>query len=470
MIDPIILLFIGISVIIICILILKLHPVLALLFAAIVVGLITSEVNLEQFAQSKGMSALESSDFVNQPLGRRIATAFGNTASKIGILIAMASIIGTSLLRSGAADRIIRRTLKLFGQKRAPAAFLSSGFVLGIPVFFDTVFYLLVPLSKAMTLRTKKHYLFYLMAIVAGAAMAHSLVPPTPGPMFVASEIGVDIGVMIIGGLAVGFFTVTGGYLYAAWANKKWTIPLRDSSDVSISELEDLKDKEDRHLPALWLSLMPILLPIILISGNTITRATLDEGALLSMFSFLGDSNIALTVAALVSLAILAWHERDKQKLKHYIIESLQGAGVIILITSMGGAFGGILQQTGIGARIQELSSDYHIAILPLAFFVTVLMKTAQGSATVAMITSVGILGGLANMGELTFHPVYLALIIGCGSKPIPWMNDSGFWVVCKMSGMTESETLRTYSTLLSVMGFVGFFVIIILAKLFPLV
>lgn len=468
--DPIILLAIGIFVIIVCILILKLHPVLALLFGAIIVGLITSENSLEQYAHLAGMSASESLAFVNQPLGKRIGVAFGNTASNIGLLIAMAAIIGTSLLRSGAADRIIRGTLRLFGEKRAPAAFLSSGFILGIPVFFDTVFYLLVPLSKAMTLRTGKHYLFYLMAIVAGAGMAHSLVPPTPGPMFVASEIGVDIGVMIIGGLVVGLFTVTGGYLYIAWANKKWTIPLRSSGDVTISELEELMKKEDRHLPGLGLSLMPIILPLILISGNTITRATLDDGLLLSLFSFLGDSNTALILAAIAALVILIRHERDKQKLKRYIFESLQGAGLIILITSMGGAFGDILQQTGIGARIQELASDYQIAILPLAFFVTVLMKTAQGSATVAMITSVGILGGLANMGELPFHPLYLALVIGCGSKPIPWMNDSGFWVVGKMSGMTEGETLKTYSSVLSVMGFIGFFVIIILAKLFPLV
>jgi GntP family gluconate:H+ symporter len=141
---------------------------------------------------------------------------------------------------------------------------------------------------------------------------------------------------------------------------------------------------------------------------------------------------------------------------------------MIILITSMGGAFGGILQQTGIGARIQELASNYQMAILPLAFIVTALMKTAQGSATVAMITSVGILGGIANLGELPFHPVYLALVIGCGSKPFPWMNDSGFWVVCQMSGMTEGETLRTFSSVLSIMGFIGLFVVLILAKLFP--
>jgi len=384
----------------------------------------------------------------------------------------MASIIGTCLLRSGAADRIIRSALKLFGEKGAPAAFLSSGFTLGIPVFFDTVFYLLVPLSKALTLRSGKNYLFYITATVAGAAMAHSLVPPTPGPLFVAGELGIDLGVMILGGLTVGLFTITGGYLYAAWANKRWTIPLRDTGDITLSELNALMNKDNHDLPSLWLSLTPILLPLILISANTFTSALVKQtdNLLLNAFYFLGDSNIALTLSAAVSLGILVWTESDKEKLKKYILDSLQSAGVIILITCMGGAFGGSLQQTGIGVYLQELSTEYHIAILPMTFFITSLLRTAQGSATVAMITSVGIIGGMVHVGTLDFHPVYLALMIGCGSKPFPWMNDSGFWVVCKMSGMTEKETLKTFSTVLSIMGIIGMLVILVLAKLFPMV
>jgi GntP family gluconate:H+ symporter len=153
-----------------------------------------------------------------------------------------------------------------------------------------------------------------------------------------------------------------------------------------------------------------------------------------------------------------------------FLQNALSSGGLIILITSAGGAFGGILQQTGIGFRIQELAASYHIAVLPLAFLVTAIVRTAQGSATVAMITAVGILGGLAGGGQLGFHPVYLALVIGCGSKLIPWMNDSGFWVICKMSGMTEGETLKTCSTMMTLMGIVGLFVIMILARLFPLV
>lgn len=466
------LLILGIAVVVICILWLKIDAILALLFAAILVSVLTPEANLLQYAESKMMSAEATNTFINQSIGKRIAANFGSTAAKIGILIAMASIIGTCLLRSGSADRVIRSALKFFGEKKAPAAFLTSGFTLGIPVFFDTVFYLMVPLTKALTLRVGKNYLFYLTATVAGAAMAHSLVPPTPGPLFVAGELGVELGVMIIGGLVVGLFTITAGYLYAAWANKRWTIPLRDTGDVSLEELNVLMNKDDHELPPLWLALTPIILPLILISANTVAGVVSESegGTVMKIFKFLGDSNIALTLSAVVSLAILISTVSDKGKIKKFILEALQSAGVIILITCMGGAFGGSLQQTGIGSQLQALATDYQMAILPLAFFITSLMRTAQGSATVGMITAVGIIGGMVDTTALDFHPVYLALMIGCGSKPFPWMNDSGFWVVCKMSGMTEKEALKTFSTVLGIMGYVGMIVIIILAKLFPLV
>ncbi|MDH5604364.1 MAG: GntP family permease, partial [Cyclobacteriaceae bacterium] len=283
---------------------------------------------------------------------------------------------------------------------------------------------------------------------------------------------GVDIGVMILGGLVVGMVTITFGYLYAAWANRKWTIPPRDSGNITRAELQSLMEKDSASLPPLWLALLPIVLPILLISGNTITSVWVENTDTVWMagLSSIGDSNMALTISAFISLGILAWSVRDREKIKTYMADAMQSAGLIILITSMGGAFGSVLQQTGIGARIQDLATDYQLAILPLAFFVTVLMRTAQGSSTVAMITSVGIIGGIANMGDLPFHPVYLALAIGCGSKPFPWMNDSGFWIACKMAGMTEGETLKTFTAVLGIMGFSGLFVIIVLAKLFPFI
>jgi GntP family gluconate:H+ symporter len=481
MIDPLWLLLVGMIVVLGGILLLRLHPFLALILGALIVGCLTRPTALEKFAKEKGMTAKETTALVESSVGERVAQGFGRTCAKIGILIAMASIIGKSLLESGAAERIVRSLLKWLGEKRAPCAFLSSGFLLGMPVFFDTVFYLMIPLGKAMGIRVGRNYGLYVMAIVAGATMTHSLVPPTPGPLFVAGELSVNIGLMIIGGIVVGLFTVSAGYLYALWANRKWPIPVRDTADTSVADLRSMTEKDEATLPPFWLSMLPIVLPVILITGGTFFNSWAKTQSPLTttpwwrsiavLIDNVGNPNVALTISAAIALVTFAWRNHDQKKnIRTLLQNALSSGGLIILITSAGGAFGGILQQTGIGYRIQELATSYHIAALPLAFFVTAIIRTAQGSATVAMITAVGILGGLAGSGQLGFHPLYLALVIGCGSKPIPWMNDSGFWVICKMSGMTEGETLKTCSIMMTLMGIVGLLVIMVLARLFPLV
>ena len=220
------------------------------------------------------------------------------------------------------------------------------------------------------------------------------------------------------------------------------------------------------------------MLPILLISGKTILKSLADNASASSGLQFayacikqIGDPNIALIISGILALILLAVQKRGKQApLAPAVQSALSTGGVIILITSAGGAFGGVLQQTGVGHRIGELAAAYQIGVLPLAFFVTALVRTAQGSATVAMVTAVGIIGGLASGGQLPFHPVYLALVIGCGSKLVAWMNDSGFWVICKMSGMKESETLKTCSIMMAIMGLSGLLFVMLLARLFPLV
>jgi len=481
MIDPLWLMFIGMIVVLGGILALRLHAFLALMLGAIIVGTLTTTPALRQFAQGKNMTAAETEALIQQSVGERVATAFGRTCAKIGILIAMASIIGKCLLESGAAERIIRSALKRFGESRAPLAFLSSGFLLAIPVYFDTVFYLMIPLAKAMGMRIRRNYGLYVMAIVAGGTMAHSLVPPTPGPLFVAGELSVSVGLMILGGTIVGVFTVASGYAYALWANRRWPISLRDSADISTADLEALSSKDERELPSFWLSVLPIILPVFLIAGRTIMGSFVPApssgessrilGGLFGLFNYLGNPNIALALSAAIALGTLALQQRsDRKRIATFVQNALSSGGVIILITAAGGAFGGILQQTGIGHRIQELASTHQLAVLPLAFAVTAVVRTAQGSATVAMITAIGIMGGFADASQLGFHPLYLALAIGCGSKPIAWMNDSGFWVISKMSGMTEGETLRLSSAMMVVMAIVGLFVIMIFARLLPLV
>jgi GntP family gluconate:H+ symporter len=422
--------------------------------------------------------------------GKRLAIGFGDTCGKIGILIAMASVIGTCLLESGAARRIVQSTRELVGEQRTPIAFTVSGFVVGIPVFFDTVFYLLMPLAKAMRLRTGKDYLLYVMSIVVGATMAHSLVPPTPGPLFVASEMGVGIGEMMLGGLVVGAIAVASGFLYILWANRVWEIPLRDEVDGSIrndeAATEDTGADDSAALPSLGISLLPILLPVILLTSWTfldarmtaLSKANVAIPAWMAtakpVVDFLGDKNIALMISAAVAIGMLLRQriqERFAERLRS-LQTALSSGGVIILITSAGGAFGHVLRESGVAGAIQQRfpTTDNSFMLLVLAFCITAIVRFAQGSATVAMITSVSIIAPLAAGIELAYAPLYLALAIGCGSKPLPWMNDSGFWVVGRMSGMTEGETLKTFSVTLTLMGIVGFLVTLAGAYWLPLV
>jgi GntP family gluconate:H+ symporter len=473
--DALWLLGIGMAIVVGGIIGLRLHPFLALVLAALVVGSLTPQSSLERYAQDKKMAPAQAEKFLDQSTGSRVAAEFGNTCANIGILIALAAVIGKFLLDSGGADRIVRSAIRWLGEPRAPLAFLGSGFLLGIPVFFDTVFYLLIPLGKALRIRTGRHYALYVMSIIAGATMSHSLVPPTPGPLYVATQLGVSIGMMMLGGIAVGSISSLAGYAYAVWLDKRLDVPLRDTAHSSLAELTAITERDERELPPLWLSLLPIALPVFLIGGNALLRLFLDpvtggrQAAMLAFMGAVGDPVVALALAVAASLALL-FGKKDARAITTAIESGLTSGALIILITAAGGAFGGILQQTGVGHRIESLATTYQIGILPLAWFVTALVRTVQGSATVAMFTAVGILGGMVHSAELGFHPVYVALAIGCGSKPFPWMNDSGFWLINRMAGMTVGETIKSFSFLQCVMSLSGFAVVLLLARFFPLV
>lgn len=408
-----------------------------------------------------------------QTIGERVAGVFGGMCGKIGILIAMAAIIGKCLLDSGAADRIVRSALALVGEKRAPIAFVGSGFLLGVPVFFDTVFYLMMPLGKAMAMRTSRNYLLYVLTIVAGASMAHSLVPPTPGPLAVAEQLDVDLLMMILGGTLVGLCSSTAAYAYAAIVNRRNELPLRESPDFSLEDLEKLSQQDEALLPPLWLALSPILLPVLLISIDTILKTAGykdDSVTWVFLLKTLGNKSIALTIAAGIAVGMLVWKRRPTLKeLAEAMGAALASGGVIILITAAGGAFGGVLKQTGIVGLIRQIPTGSPLYVIGLAFLVTTAIRTAQGSATVAMLTAGGILAGFASDGQLGCHPVYLALAIGCGSKPIAWMNDSGFWVICKMSGMSEAEGLKYITPMSILMGLTGLAATMLAATVFPM-
>lgn len=437
---------------------LRLHAFLALIIAALVVAWLTPADLIYQYALARGMSEVAAGQLVRSFFGDRVAEGFGRTVGQIGLMIAMASIIGEGLLRSGGADRIVRAILRVVGQDQAPRAFVASGFLLGIPVFFDTVFYLAIPLIKAVRLRSGRHYLWYILALIAGGSITHSLVPPTPGPLFVAAEFRIDLALMIGMGCFIGVFCSAAGYIFARWSDQRLDIPLRETPD-SIARMEELSTKDETDLPPTWLAVLPILVPVLLIALAAIRPAPL--------LKVIGDKNIALIIGAMISMALLLrWG--SKKEFEAGVTEALIGAGGIALITGAGGAFGTVLQQTNIGALINQLQSQE--AILPAAFLLTAAIRSSSGSATVAMITVAGAFSAMARPELLGFHPVYLAMAIGCGSKPVSWLNDSAFWVMTRMSGMTEKEGLKTISPLMLIMGVVGIVVTMIMARLLPLI
>lgn len=455
---PLLLVALGLAVVLLALIWLRLHAFLAMILAAFVVALATPRAALEsqaaaQVAEGK-ITASQAAKFAASKAPDRVLEAFGETCGKMGLLIAMASILGKCLLDSGAAMSIVQAVLRLFGQARVHLGFILTGFGLAIPVYFDAVFYLLMPIGKAMARVTGKNYLLYILTIVAGATMAHSLVPPTPGPLFAAKELGVDISTMMLAGVITGLFTTSTGLLWALWANRRWQISLpEDAPHEALAQ--------DHPLPPLWLSLLPILLPIALISWGTAFKA-----------QWFTDSNVALSLGAVAGIFLLARHRPAGSASVNDAVQSaiLSGAG-ILLITAAGGAFGSTLRQTGVAELIQQMgeTSARHWA-LPICFAITALVRTAQGSATVAMITAAPIAKAFLDAGDLGFHPVYLALAVGCGSKPIPWFNDSGFWIITRMTGLQEGQTLRIVTPMMSLMGLTGLPVVMLGAWLWPMV
>ena len=579
---PVILVVIGIVSVLGMIIGFKLNAFLALIISALIVSLGVGFVQ-DQDAGSR-MSA--------------VVSGFGKSAGGIGIVIAMAAIIGKCMLDSGAADRIVRQAVKVTGEKKASFGLMISGFVLAIPVFFDTVFYLLVPLARSLYRRTNQHYLKYLMAIATGGAITHTLVPPTPGPLLVSAILGVDIGVMMLIGTLVAVPAAAVGLLYSVIADKLMPVEMRPLG----SQEEKHESLSEDQLPSLAVSLLPVLIPVVLIGLGTVattiadsedqarftvsdvtdyerlasefanaeadspaarvigsSRLTAEEQQTLTSNpegdeqkqqyvdalnlvlldedlydedAFLGvrlsplskkklgedqvrmkpvdrrrmnrslledaypdliephqwntssrtianrlalpsNANFALILAAIVAMLTLkAVRSMSWRRLGEDVEESLMSGGVIILITAAGGAFGAMLTDTNINDTIKEYfsgSSGSGLTLLLLAWGIAAVLKIAQGSSTVAMIVGAGMMAAIIGEDKPEFHMVYIATAVGTGSLFGSWMNDSGFWVFTKMGGLTEAESLRSWTPLLVVLSIVGLLITILLSGVMPM-
>jgi GntP family gluconate:H+ symporter len=473
---PLVVLLVSVIVVVAGIALFRLHAFIVLMLAAILVGLTSS-----------GLPGVPPANALVQAVELPMRE-FGAAAGNIGFIIVLASIIGQCMLDSGAADSIVRRFMAVLGERRAAVALLASGFLLSIPVFFDTVFFLLVPLARALGLRTGKNYMLYVMAMCGGGVLTHSLVAPTPGPLLVAEALrpaGVDLGASMVAGLLAGLPPAAGVLVVARWINRRVPMPVRETPGASIADLQAIIDRPASSLPAFGVSVLPVLLPVVLIAlasflamaqtslpgvvaslGGSATFASIK-----TTMDFVGNRNVAMLLGTAIALALLA---RQKgmgiRQLGEIMGPPLELAGVIILITAAGGAFGAMIRHSGVGTVISGLSTGRSVDIVLLAWIVTAVIRLAQGSATVAMITGAGLMAAIVGDGStLPFHPIYLFLAIGFGSMIASWMNDSGFWVVGRLSGFTERETLKSWTVMTTFISLAGLVEILIASRLLPL-
>ncbi len=450
------------------------HPVLILLIAMAAVFLLIIRWKVNAFVAlilSAVLIGLLSPHVAVQDIMAAVTEAFGGLVGRIGIAIAMAAVIGQCLMESGGAEKITRRFVAWLGEKYSSFSMLISGYILSIPVFHDTVFYLLVPLARSMSMRTGgRNYLLYTLAIGAGGVTTHIFVPPTPGPLAMAETLNIDLGVVIIVGLVVAIPSALACWAYAWWVDRKLNIPIREAPGLTLDELKEVANRPEKELPGFFVSLLPIAIPVILITANTVTNTFFAGSGLAGVTTFLGNPNMALIMAAAAGLWLLASHKgMTLRQLAKPTEEAIKSAGLIILITAGGGAFGRMLVKAEVGTVLGDYAQTIGLSLMFLGFGISMLFRIAQGSATTAMITTSEILAPLIIAHPPGYHSVYILTAIGAGSIVGGWMNDSGFWVFKTMTGLTEVEALKTKTVSLFALGGAGLLASYIGSVFFPM-
>jgi len=424
---------------------LKLHPFLALLVTAIIFGLIS------------GMP-------VNDLL-KAINEGFGGTLGSIGLVIILGVIIGAFLEHSGGAYKLAEGVLKIIGPKNVPVSMAIIGYIISIPVFADSGFILLSPLNKALTKRIKKSLACTAIALALGLIASHAMVPPTPGPIAAAGLLRADLGLVIFWGIIVSIFGLIPGIFFAL----KFASRIYIDPNPALSE-KDLQANLSAAPPA-FLSGLPILFPILLIVIKSFNEYSgyLKEGQLYDVITFLGTPIIALLIGLGFALLLPRKLEKKMLSTEGWVGKALQDAAIIIMITGAGGIFGKVLQYSGIGEVIGAAMKGYSFGIW-LPFFIAAALKTAQGSSTVAMITTASIIAPL--VGVLGFETetslAFCVLAIGAGSIVVSHANDSFFWVVTQMSGMDISTGYKLHTLGTGILGVSSILLIYILSLIFP--
>ena len=430
----------GIILLLVLIIRFRLQAMIAILVGAVAIGL-GAGMPFEQIIAS-------------------VNDGMGNTLKGIALLVGLGSMFGAILEISGGAQTLAVTMVNRFGDRKAAWALGITGLVIAMPVFFDAGLIILIPLAFSLAKRTSRSSLYYAIPLLAGLAVGHAFIPPTPGPVLVATMLGVDLGWVIIVGLVCGLFAmIVAGPVWGAYCGKKYFIPVPE-------HVASQPDIDTSKLPSFGSVVLIILIPLVLIILKSIAGVVDSLEAARPVINFLGEPFVALTIATLVAMFLLGYRNGYSSKeLERVMTKSLEPVGLILLVTACGGVLRYILQYSGLGEIIGQAVASASLPLVVVAFVVAALVRISVGSATVAMTMAAGIIAAMPEIATLS--PLHLACItasVAGGATVCSHFNDSGFWLVKTLVGMDEKTTLRTWTVMETLVGGTGFVVALVIS------
>lgn len=428
----------AVAILLILVLKLKLNAFIALLLTSIYVGLL-----------------------IGMPLGsitRSIQEGMAGTLGFVATVVGLGAIFGQMLESSGGAESLAHYLVKRFGKERAPWAMVTTGFIVAIPIFLDVAFIILVPIVYALSRDTKLSLLYYAIPLLAGLAVTHSFIPPTPGPVAVADIINAPLGWVILMGFILGIPTaVIAGPLFGKYISKRIYLKSPDTSADALPEFDPENSPSFRSI-ALIISVPLLLILLNTVSGVAVAKGVVSKSLFTDMVEFIGHPFSALIIATLVATYLLCIRRgMGRDKVLELSSRALGPAGIIILITGAGGVLKQVLIDSGIGGMMAESMANSALPPILLAWMLAALVRVTQGSATVAMITAASIIAPI--IGEFGLNDPQRALVvisIASGATLLSHVNDSGFWLVGKYLGMNERQTLQSWTVMETIIAFCG--------------
>ncbi|MDT0467125.1 GntP family permease [Streptomyces gibsoniae] len=459
----------GIALLLVLIIKVRLQPFVALLAVSIAVGLGAGLSVTELFG------TVQRSDAVSL-----IESGMGGTLGHIAIIIGLGTMLGAVLEVSGGAEVLASRLLNLFGEQRAPLAMGLTGLIFGIPVFFDVGIFVLAPIVYAAAKRGGRSILLYCLPLLAGLSMTHAFLPPHPGPVAAAGLLNVDLGMVILMGVVCGIPAVLAAWAWSAWIGKRIFVPVPQDMVEATEEAKAALARERRggstppsdeagssgegvppaEKPVPLTTVFAIIgTPLVLILLATFSSIAFHPSTGRSVIEFFGHPFVALTIALLLAYYLLGIRRGwSRKSLETVSTASLKPIGNILLVVGAGGVFGAVLKGSGVAQALSDTFHGVGLPVIALAYLISLVLRVAQGSATVAIVTTAGIVAPL--LTESHHSQAFAALVImaiSAGSIFASHVNDGGFWMVAKYFGISERDTLRTWTVLESVLSVAGF-------------